>query len=131
MPEPALDEPRLRRLIDAGRGVLIAQADVEAVLRQLLDVAREVTGARYAAVGVLDDRRQELERFITAGVDPETHRRIGELPRGRGILGLLIEDPRPLRLAHLGEHPDSCGFPGAHPEMETFLGVPVVIREEV
>ena len=131
MAEPALDEQRLRRLIDAGRGLLIAPLDVEPVLRQLLDVAREVTGARYAAVGVLDEPRRALERFITAGVDDATHRRIGDLPRGRGILGLLIEEPRPLRLEHLGEHPRACGFPAAHPEMETFLGVPVVIRDEV
>jgi signal transduction histidine kinase len=130
MSEPVLDDLRLRRLIDAGRA-LIAKLDVDAVLQQLLDVAREVTGARYAAVGVLDDRRQELERFITAGIDPETHRAIGDLPRGRGILGLLIEDPRPLRLEHIGAHPRSYGFPSAHPEMETFLGVPVMIREEV
>jgi signal transduction histidine kinase len=131
MPPPVLDEPRLRRLIDAGRGLLVAKRDVDAVLQQLLDVAREVTGARYAAVGVLDHSRLELERFVTAGIDDATHRRIGELPRGRGILGLLIEQPRPLRLEHLGAHPHSCGFPGAHPAMETFLGVPVVIREEV
>jgi signal transduction histidine kinase len=130
MTEPALDELRLRRLIDAGRS-LIAELDVEAVLQRLLDVAREVTGARYAAVGVLDDRRQELERFVTAGIDPDTHRAIGDLPRGRGILGLLIEDPRPLRLERIGDHPQSYGFPAAHPEMETFLGVPVTIREEV
>ena len=131
MSQPALDEPRLRRLIDAGRGLLIASVDVEAVLRHLLDVAREVTGARYAAVGVLDETRLELERFITSGVDAATHRRIGALPRGRGILGLLIEDPRPLRLERLGDHPHSCGFPPAHPKMDAFLGVPVVIREEV
>ena len=130
MSEPALDELRLRRLIDAGRS-LIAKLDVEAVLHQLLDVARDVTGARYAAVGVLDDRQQELERFVTAGIDPETHRAIGDLPRGRGILGVLIEDPRPLRLEHIGDHSQSYGFPVAHPEMETFLGVPVTIREEV
>jgi signal transduction histidine kinase len=130
MSESALDELRLRRLIDAGRG-LIAQLDVDSVLQQLLDVAREVTGARYAAVGVLDRNREELERFITAGIDPETHRAIGDLPRGRGILGLLIADPRPLRLEHIGDHPQSYGFPVAHPRMETFLGVPVLIREEV
>src|SRR4051794_296301 len=129
MPEPVLDDLRLRRLIDAGRG-LISNLDVEAILQQLLDVAREVTEARYAAVGVLDGRRQELERFVTAGIGADTHRAIGDLPRGRGILGLLIEDPRPLRLEHLGEHPHSYGFPSAHPEMETFLGVPVMIRDE-
>src|SRR5215204_6526468 len=129
MPEPILDEPRLRRLLDAGRG-LISNLDVDAILQQLLDVAREVTGARYAAVGVLDDRREELERFVTAGIDPATALAIGDLPRGRGILGLLIEDPQPLRLEHIGDHPRSYGFPAAHPEMETFLGVPVVIRDE-
>src|SRR4051794_8164722 len=129
MSEPVLDDLRLRRLIDAGRG-LISNLDVEAILQRLLDVAREVTGARYAAVGVLDDRRQELERFVTAGVDAETHRAIGDLPRGRGILGMLIEEPRPLRLEHIGDHPRSYGFPSNHPEMETFLGVPVVIRDE-
>src|SRR5215213_7088531 len=129
MSEPVLDDLRLRRLIDAGRG-LISNLEVDAILHQLLDVAREVTGARYAAVGVLDDRREELERFVTAGVDEATHRAIGELPRGRGILGLLIEDPRPLRLDHVGDHPQSYGFPSGHPEMETFLGVPVVIRDE-
>ena len=130
MSAPALDELRLRRLIDAGRGLLIAPLDVEPVLQQL-DVAREVTGARYAAVGVLDESRQALARFITAGVDDATHRRIGDLPRGRGILGLLIEEPRRYRLEHLGEHSRACGFPDAHPKMETFLGVPVVIRDEV
>ena len=129
MPEPALDELRLRRLIDAGRG-LIATLDVDAVLQRLLDLARELTGARYAAVGVLDPDRQELERFLTAGVEPEVHDAIGDLPRGRGILGLLIEDPHPIRLEHLGEHPRSYGFPSGHPRMETFLGVPVVIRGE-
>src|SRR3954465_5426622 len=129
MSEPVLDDLRLRRLIDAGRG-LISNLDVDAILQRLLDVAREVTGARYAAVGVLDDRRRELERFVTAGVDAETHRAIGGLPRGRGILGLLIEEPSPLRLEHIGDHPRSYGFPSGHPEMETFLGVPVVIRDE-
>src|SRR3954453_10022962 len=129
MSEPVLDDLRLRRLIDAGRG-LISNLDVDAILQQLLDVAREVTGARYAAVGVLDDRRQELERFVTAGVDAETHRAIGDLPRGRGILGLLIDDPRPLRLEDVGMHPRSYGFPPGHPPMTTFLGVPVRIRGE-
>jgi signal transduction histidine kinase len=126
----ALDEPRLRRLIDAGRA-LLAQLDLEALLEQLLDVAREVTGARYAAIGVLDERRKELERFITAGIDAETHSAIGDLPRGRGILGLLIEEPKPLRLDRIGYHPRSFGFPSGHPEMEAFLGVPVTIRGEV
>src|SRR4051794_41372763 len=106
MPEPVLDDLRLRRLIDAGRG-LISNLDVEAILQRLLDVAREVTGARYAAVGVLDDRRQELERFVTAGVDARAHPAIGDRPRGRGIPGVLVAEPRPPPLEPNGAHPRS------------------------
>ena len=124
-----LDEQRLRRLIDVGRG-LLSQLDLEAVLDQVLETAREITGARYAALGILDRDRRELERFITRGVDAETHRAIGDLPRGRGILGVLIENPEPLRLSSVGEHPKSYGFPPAHPPMSTFLGVPVVVRDQ-
>ena len=93
-------------------------------------MARELTGARYAAIGVLDERRERLERFLTAGIDEETHRAIGDLPRGRGVLGVLIRDPRPLRLADVGLHAQSYGFPLAHPPMTTFLGVPIVIEGE-
>src|SRR3712207_4037726 len=125
----ALDEPQLRRLLRAGRA-LVARLDLDALLDELLAVAREITGARYAALGVLDEPRRELERFIVSGVDAETHRAIGDLPRGRGILGVLIDDPRPLRLAHVGDDPRSYGFPPGHPRMDTFLGVPVVIRGE-
>jgi signal transduction histidine kinase len=125
-----MDEPRLRRLLDVGRS-LIAELDPEAVLDRLLDVAQELTGARYAAIGVLDDRREQLERFLTRGIDEETHRAIGDLPRGRGVLGVLIRDPRPLRLSDVGTHPESYGFPLAHPPMHSFLGVPIVIHGEV
>ena len=93
----SLDAARLWELIQAGRG-LVAELDVEHVIGELLDVARRVTGARYAALGILDERRTELERFITRGIDPMAHRAIGDLPRGRGILGVLIQDPQPLRL---------------------------------
>jgi len=123
----ALDEPRLRQLIAVGRG-LVAELDPEVVLARVLEVACELTGARYAALGILDEERRELERFITRGIDDETRQRIGELPRGRGVLGLLIEEPRPLRLADVGEHPRSFGFPPGHPPMAGFLGVPIVIR---
>jgi signal transduction histidine kinase len=124
-----VDERRLRRLLDVGR-LLITELDPEAVFERLLEVARDVTGASYAAIGVLDERREQLERFLTAGIDEETHRAIGELPRGRGVLGVLISDARPLRLADVGAHPRSYGFPLAHPPMTTFLGVPIVIAGE-
>src|SRR5689334_17972500 len=89
-----------------------------------------MTGARYAALGVLDSERVELARFITRGIDEPTHRAIGDLPRGRGILGVLIRDPRALRLADVTADPRSYGFPVNHPPMHSFLGVPVVIRDE-
>jgi signal transduction histidine kinase len=123
----ALDEPRLRELIDVGRS-LVAELDPEVVFRQVLEVACELTGARYAALGVLDEDRHELERFITHGIDEAARQAIGNLPRGRGVLGLLIEQPRPLRLGDVGHHPRSYGFPPGHPPMASFLGVPVMIR---
>ncbi|MGH2943505.1 MAG: GAF domain-containing protein [Solirubrobacteraceae bacterium] len=122
-----LSEERLRRLIDVGRG-LLSQLDLEAVLDQVLETACDITGARYAALGVLDSDRRELERFITRGIDAQTHRSIGDLPRGRGILGVLIDDPQPLRIPSVGEHPKSYGFPPGHPPMGSFLGVPVLVR---
>jgi signal transduction histidine kinase len=120
-------EAQAARLLEAGRA-LVAELNLEVVLERLLATARELTGARYAAIGVLDAERHGLERFLTSGVDPATHAAIGDLPRGRGILGLLIEDPRPLVLADVGTHPRSYGFPAGHPPMTTFLGVPLLIR---
>ena len=108
----------------------MSEHSTEAVLDRILHEAREITGARYAALGVLDESRSELERFITLGIDEATHRAIGELPHGRGVLGVLIHDPRPLRLPDVGEHPHSYGFPVGHPPMHSFLGVPIVIRGE-
>lgn len=124
-----LDRPRLAALLAAGRG-LVAQLQVDAVLKELLRIACELTGARYAALGVLDEDRRELERFVTRGIDPATHAAIGDLPRGRGILGELIRDPKPLRLDDVGDHPSSYGFPAHHPPMRTCLGVPLLIRGE-
>lgn len=122
-----MDEQRLQRLLAVGRG-LVAELDLETLLAQVLDAAREVTGARYAALGILDARRTGLERFVTSGIDPHVGAAIGDPPRGRGVLGVLIEDPRPLRLHEVGRHPHSFGFPAHHPPMHTFLGVPVVIH---
>jgi signal transduction histidine kinase len=121
------EESWIRRLLDVGQA-LVTELDQKAVLDKVLQAAREITGARYAALGVLDDRRSELEEFLTAGIDEETHRKIGDLPRGRGVLGALIEHPEPLRLADVGLHPSSYGFPVGHPVMHSFLGVPVLIR---
>jgi signal transduction histidine kinase len=120
-----LDEQRLRRLIEIGRS-LVSERDLATLLAHVLDTARELTGARYAALGVLDESRQALARFTTGGIDTQTHRAIGDLPHGRGILGLLIQEPAPLRLHDLRTHPRSDGFP-AKP-MHSFLGVPLLIR---
>ena len=128
-PLEGLDEHRLARLIDAGRG-LLSELDLETVLDRLLQTAADLTGARYVALGVLDEGRRELARFLTRGIDEDTHRAIGDLPRGRGLLGVLIDDPRPLRLDDVGDHPRSYGFPPGHPPMRSFLGVPILIRGE-
>jgi signal transduction histidine kinase len=116
-----------RRLLDVGRAVM-TELDVAGVLDQVLKAAREITGARYAAIGILNDQRSELDQFLTSGVDNETRRAIGDLPRGRGVLGTLIKHPQPLRLADVGQHANSYGFPAGHPVMRSFLGVPIMIR---
>jgi signal transduction histidine kinase len=124
-----LDERRLRRVLEVGRSV-VSELDLEALLQLVLEEARELTGARYAALGILDGQRSELERFLTLGIDEETHQRIGALPRGRGVLGVLIDEPEPLRLRDVSEHPRSYGFPLGHPRMSSFLGVPIRVRGE-
>ena len=124
------EEPWIRRLLDVGRA-LTRELDQGALLDRVLEAARGITGARYAALGILNEHHDGLERFLTAGVDAATYRAIGDLPRGRGVLGLLIEHPQPLRLHDVGQHPRSYGFPAGHPPMRGFLGVPVVIRGQV
>jgi signal transduction histidine kinase len=122
-----LGADRLTRLIEVGRS-LMSELDLETLLQRMLEVAGELTGARYAALGILDERREELENFLTLGIDEAERRTIGDLPRGRGVLGELITHPQPLRLADVALHPHSYGFPIGHPEMHTFLGVPILIR---
>ncbi len=130
IPAPdTLDEQALRRLLEAGRA-LVDDLDLDGVLDRLLRAALEITGARYAALGILDRRREQLERFVTLGVDEAVRREIGEPPRGRGVLGVLIEDPRPLRLESVSADPRAYGFPPGHPAMATFLGVPLLVRDE-
>jgi signal transduction histidine kinase len=118
---------RLRVLVDAGIA-LSSELSLDVLLQRIVETAAGLTGARYAALGVIDRSGQTLERFLTHGVDPETHAAIGELPRGRGILGVLIREHRPLRLHDITDDPRSVGFPRNHPAMNTFLGVPILLR---
>ena len=101
-----------------------------AVLHQIVEAACELVGARYGALGVIGDD-QTLVEFITVGASEAMVEAIGHYPEGRGILGLLITDPRPLRLRDLTAHPASYGFPDAHPPMRSFLGVPVRVGDAV
>jgi signal transduction histidine kinase len=120
-------EARLRRLVDAGIA-LTSELSLDALLQRLVEIAAELTRARYAALGVLDRSGTYLERFITTGLDDDERARIGDLPQGRGILGVLIRDAKPLRLHDLHDDARSVGFPPNHPPMNTFLGVPVALR---
>ncbi len=130
-PTPGFAGPkRLRQLLNAVLEVA-ADLDLSTVLQHLVELAVELVDARYGALGVLDETGTKLAQFINVGFDGKTVRAIGHLPEGHGILGLLIVDPRPLRLPDLNEHPDSYGFPPNHPPMTSFLGVPIRIRNEV
>jgi signal transduction histidine kinase len=120
-------ETRLRELIEASIA-LNSELSLDNLLQKIVETAASITGARYAALGVIDESGAALERFITTGVDEDTRKTIGDLPRGRGILGVLIREARPLRLTHLGDDPRSVGFPPGHPPMDSFLGVPVMLR---
>jgi signal transduction histidine kinase len=120
-------EGRLRALLEAAMAIG-SELSLDALLHRLVLTASDLTGARYAALGVIDRTGRELERFITTGVDEETHAAIGDLPRGRGILGALIDDAAPLLLHDLRTDPRSVGFPPNHPPMTTFLGVPIMLR---
>jgi signal transduction histidine kinase len=126
---PSADE-RLAALVEAGT-VVASGLHLEAVLERLLDLARALTGARYAAVGVHGPAGMRIERFITVGVSARERAAIGDPPVGRGILGVLITDPHPLRLADLRDDPRSAGFPPGHPPMRSFLGVPIVAGDAV
>lgn len=118
------------RLIEAGMA-MASHLSIDEVLNRLVTVAREVLGARYAALGVLNTAHTELERFVTSGLGGEEMARIGALPRGKGVLGILIKDPRPVRIADMSADARSSGFPANHPPMRSFLGVPIVLRGEV
>ena len=125
---PPLEVTRIRerfeRLLTAGVAIF-SRHDLEHVLQQVVDAAREVVGARYAALGVLGDDRQTVVQFVTSGLDDATRQKIGELPRGRGLLGHVIQEGKPIRTADINGHPERYGFPPHHPPMKSFLGVPV------
>ncbi|MDX6442017.1 MAG: hypothetical protein QOE43_1746 [Gaiellaceae bacterium] len=120
-------EGRLRALLTASMAIG-SELSLEALLERLVTTAAELTGAKYAALGVIDPSGLQLESFVTTGIDDDTHRAIGDLPRGRGILGALIDEASSLRLHDLSDDPRSVGFPPNHPPMRTFLGVPILLR---
>jgi signal transduction histidine kinase len=119
------DDPldREARLIEAGLA-LAAELDLDAILDRIVQLATELTGARYGALGVLGPDRT-IERFMTEGVTAEERVAIGDPPTGHGLLGLLIDDAKPIRIDDISSDPRSSGFPPNHPRMRTFLGVPV------
>jgi len=121
---------RFETLLSAGVAIF-TEHSLERVLQQIVDSAREVVGARYAALGVLGPDRQSLSQFVTSGLSEVERERIGELPRGRGLLGLVIREPKPIRSADINRHPKRYGFPPHHPPMKSFLGVPIRSRGEV
>ena len=104
---------------------IFSRHDLEHVLQEVVDAARDVVGARYAALGVLGEDRASVAQFVTSGLDDATRQRIGDLPRGRGLLGLVIREGKPIRSADINRHPQRYGFPPHHPPMTSFLGVPV------
>jgi GAF domain-containing protein len=120
-------DDRLRTLLDIGIAIS-AELSLDGVLERIVEAAADLTGARYAALGVIDRSGTGLERFVTTGIDDETRTTIGEPPHGRGILGVLIREAQPLRLHDLTEDPRSVGFPPGHPPMRSFLGVPILLR---
>jgi signal transduction histidine kinase len=122
--------PQLRRLLDAVLSVG-AELDLGTVLQRIVEAATDLVDARYGALGVLDEAHTGLAEFLTVGLDLDQRHAIGDLPQGHGILGVLITDPRPLRLPDLSRHPDSSGFPPNHPPMSSFLGVPVMVHGQV
>jgi signal transduction histidine kinase len=126
--DSSADPPdRLRVLIDTGIA-LSSELSLDSLLQRLVEAAADLTSARYAALGVIDPSGQGLEHLYTHGLDPDIRAAMGELPKGRGLLGAVIREARPLRLHDIGEDPRSVGFPPRHPAMHTFLGVPILLR---
>jgi signal transduction histidine kinase len=131
--EPAADSsslpPALQALDAAVRGIS-GVLDIEQVLQLIVDRVRELVGAQYAALGIVDEAGL-ITQFITSGISSEQRGAIGDLPRGHGLLGLIIRENRSYRIPTIASHPESYGFPPNHPPMESFLGVPVTVKGEV
>ncbi len=122
---------RMRALVDAVTAITRVQDDPEQMLEQIVEAARTVSGAEYAALGIVGNDGRTLDAFLHTGMDPATVERIGNLPTGHGILGAVIVEGRALRLPDLALHPASQGFPPNHPPMRSFLGVPIRSGEKV
>lgn len=130
MPDDGPEPTQLQRLLDAVISVG-SELSLPTVLHRIVETAIDLVDASYGALGVLDETHSHLQRFLHVGMTDDEADAVGELPSGHGILGLLIVDPRPLRLTDLRRHPDSVGWPEHHPEMTSFLGVPIRVRGEV
>ncbi|GAA0250714.1 GAF domain-containing protein [Saccharothrix mutabilis subsp. mutabilis] len=120
---------KMQGLLDAVLAVG-AGLELDSTLRRVVQAAVTLVGARYGALGVLGGNGT-LSRFVHVGIDPETRARMGHSPHGKGLLGLLVQDPKAIRLHDLAQHPASVGLPPNHPPMRGFLGVPVRVRDEV
>ena len=129
MSEFTSSEERVEALVNAGLA-LASELNLSTLLQRVADLAREVIGARYAAVGTVDDEGRLLT-FVHSGLSEELVQKIGLLPKGIGVLGAIIEEGKPLRLHEIAQHPRAVGFPPHHPAMHTFLGVPIVSRGKV
>jgi signal transduction histidine kinase len=130
-PFDRIDDPaKLRRLLQAIL-ILDAELNLPVVLRRISEEARDLVDAQYGALGVLTEDGRALDQFLTVGLSQDEERAIGARPTGRGVLGTLIAEGRPLRLADLAQSPESFGFPPQHPAMTSFLGVPVRVHGEV
>ncbi|MEV0646299.1 GAF domain-containing protein [Phytomonospora sp. NPDC050363] len=127
--EIAETRDRLQGLIDAIMAVG-AGVELDSTLQRIVQAAVELVDARYGALGVLGPH-EGLSEFVYVGIDPGQRQKMGHLPEGRGLLGLLIDDPHPIRLPDLSAHPASVGFPANHPPMHSFLGAPVRVRDKV
>ena len=126
--ETSLLPPAVQALDQAVRGIS-GVLDVDRTLQVIVDRVRDLVDAEYAAIGIVDAGRT-IERFITSGMSDEVRQRIGDLPHGRGLLGLIIRENRAYRIPEIGAHPESYGFPANHPPMHSFLGMPILSRGE-